>query len=148
MAKSNFIFGARANTFLRASLFSGIGLFIAASAFAQSERRPSMGRIAPSPSLKHYLANLPEVDVDLYVGKIVRKDGDYVIVNVMSPSSVPNRQPVYYACDVKMRPTSILEYAGISHRSCATFKTASGTAITGDTVMVKYAAPKKEEKQQ
>jgi hypothetical protein len=48
---------------------------------------------------------------------------------------------MYYACDSKMTPTAILENINIAHRSCATFKTKSGTTLVGDTVMVKYFAP-------
>ena len=38
--------------------------------------------------MRQYLENLPQQDIDLYVGKIVRKDGDFVIVSIMSPSVV------------------------------------------------------------
>ena len=80
-------------------------------------------------------------DIDAYIGKVVRIDGEYVIVAVSSPSKIKDRVPMYYACDSKMTPTAILENINIAHRSCATFKTKSGTTLVGDTVMVKYFAP-------
>ena len=118
-----------------------VSIFFTTQSSAQSTRRGLGQRVAPSPAMRQYLKNLPQKDIDLYVGKIVRKDGDYVIVSVMSPNVVKDRIPMYYACDSKMTPTAILENINIAHRSCATFKTKSGTTLVGDTVMVKYFAP-------
>ena len=129
---------------LRAAFFCLLSLALVPAADAQSTRRGLGKRVAPSPALRQYLANLPERDIDLYVGRIVRKDGDIAIVNIMSPSTVRDRTPLYYACDSKMTPTAVLESAGASHRSCAAFKIVSGDALVGDVVMVKYFAPKKE----
>ncbi len=132
--------------FLRALFFCLLCCAAAESALSQSVRRGLTGRVAPSPAMRQYLEHLPQKEMDFYVGRIVRKDGDTVIVNIMSPSTVRDRAPMYYACDVKMRPTAILKYAKISHRSCAAFTVESGTALVGDVVMVKYLAPEKDEK--
>lgn len=120
-----------------------VALMVAAPAevFGQSARRKLTGRVAPSPSMRQYLANPPHKDIDLYVGRIVRKDGEFVIVSVTSPNAVRGRTPMYYACDAKMNPTAILQNMKVSHRSCSTFKTLSGTALVGDVVMVKYLSP-------
>ena len=121
-------------------------IFISESS-ARSIKRGIASHTAPrteSPIIQKYLEQLPQQkDIDLYVGKIVRQDGDYVIVSIMSPNVIKDRIPMYYACDSKMTPTAILENINISHRSCATFKTKSGTALVGDIVMVKYFAPEK-----
>ena len=129
---------------LCAILFCGIVAFVA-DLSAQSARRGLGRRVAPSPAMRQYLDSLPQKDIDLYVGKIVRKDGEFVIVSIMSPNTVKDRIPMYYACDSKMTPTAILENINVAHRSCATFKTKSGTALVGDTVMVKYFAPEKKD---
>ena len=63
---------------------------------------------------------------------------------MLSRNPVKGRAPVYYACDIEMRPTAILQSDGIVHRACASFKTVSGTALVGDVVMVKYPAPEEE----
>ena len=125
--------------FLRALFFCLLCCAATEPALAQSIRRGLTGRVAPSPAMRQYLENLPQKDMDFYVGRIVRKDGDTVIVNIMSPSTVRDRAPMYYACDVKMRPTAILKYAKISHRSCAAFtvensKTSPGTSDPGVAV--------------
>lgn len=138
-------FASRTGISLCATFFCSLALLLAcADAHAQSSRWKLTGRVAQSPSMRQYLSNLPQKDIDLYVGKIVRKDGEFVIVNVMSPSTVKDRVPMYYACNAQMQPTAILQNMKISHRACATFKTVSGTAIVGDTVMVKYFAPNRE----
>ena len=80
-----------------------------------------------APSVEAYKASLPEKDIDLFIGKIIRKDSDNVIVYVMStPNKIPDRVTLYYACDQKMRPTAILENLNIIHK-------------------VKYIAPQKPE---
>ena len=123
----------------------GFITLFASDLYAQSTRRGLGRRVSQSPVMRQYLENLPQQDIDLYVGKIIRKDGDFVIVSIMSPSVVKGRIPMYYACDSQMTPTAILENINVSHRSCATFKTKSGTALVGDIVMVKYFAPEKKE---
>ena len=121
--------------------------------FARGGRRGSrgavgaarlVGRTAESPSIRRLAEAAPQKDIDLYVGRIVEKHGEHVIVNVLSRNSVKGRAPVYYACDIEMRPTAILQSDGIVHRACASFKTVSGTALVGDVVMVKYPAPEEE----
>jgi hypothetical protein len=99
-----------------------------------------------APSVEAYKASLPEKDIDLFIGKIIRKDSDNVIVYVMStPNKIPDRVTLYYACDPKMRPTAILENLNIIHKACAAFKVVQGSAMLGDVVMVKYIAPQKPE---
>ncbi len=127
-----------------AAIFCLIAIFASTAVNAQSARRGLSAKRTQSLAMKHYLKNLPLEDIDLYVGKVIRKDGEYVIVKIMSPNVVKDRIPMYYACDNQMSPTAILENINISHRSCATFKTQSGTALVGDTVMVKYFAPEEE----
>lgn len=121
------------------SLAAGVG-----EVAAQSARRGLVGRTAESPSIRRLAEAAPQKDIDLYVGRIVEKHGEHVIVNVLSRNSVKGRAPVYYACDIEMRPTAILQSDGIVHRACASFKTVSGTALVGDVVMVKYPAPEEE----
>lgn len=142
--KKNFF--ARAIFILCALAFCGLE-----NGHAQSMRRSltSPRLVSPnsdSPAVEAYKASLPEKDIDLFIGKIIRKDGDNVIVYVMStPSKIPNRVTLYYACDQKMRPTAILENLNIIHKACAAFKVVQGSAMLGDVVMVKYIAPKKTE---
>ena len=94
----------------------------------------------PKPELKLKDINA-QSDIDVYIGKIVRIDGEYAIVAVSSPSKIKDRVPMYYACDSKMTPTAILENINVAHRSCATFKVRNGKVLIGDIVMVKYFAP-------
>ena len=109
----------------------------------QSARRKLYNRVAPSPSLKLLSESAPEVDFDFYVGRVVRKDGEYVVVNIVSHNKIAGRPPIYYGCDIEMCPTSILSGTGISHKACASFKIESGEARVGDVVMVKYPAPER-----
>ena len=121
------------------SLAAGVG-----DVAAQSARRGLVGRTAESPSIRRLAEAAPQKDIDLYVGRVVEKHGEHVIMNVLQRNSVKDRTPVYYACDIEMRPTAILQSDGIVHRACASFKTVSGTALVGDVVMVKYPAPEEE----
>lgn len=119
-------------------------LLCASFADAQSVRRKLTDRVAPSPSLRAYVDSMQKRDIDIFVGRVVRVDGEYAIVYVMSPSVIRERVPVYYACDERMRPTALLQNQKISHRACSTFKVSKGEVRIGDTVMVKYLAPKSE----
>ncbi len=101
----------------------------------------SVGKIAPSPALVRYSELRPERDIDMFLGKIIMKNDDTVYVYISSPVKLPARTPLYYACDPKMRPTSILSPTGMRHKACAVFKIKEGEAIVGDSVMVKYLAP-------
>ncbi len=116
---------------------------LAPKVLAQSTRRGL--KRSQTLAMKLYIASQPQKDIDLYLGRIVRKDGDYVIVTITSPNVIKDRVPMYYACDKKMMPTAILESPEFKHRSCAVFKTQSGKPLVGDTVMVKYLAPKEED---
>ena len=94
---------------------------------------------APSPTRRARRLNPPpERDIDVYLGKVVRKD---ITTNFRSP----DRKAIFFGCDTSMTPTSILKPTGITHRNCAAFEIAEGDAIVGDSVMAKYLAPKKEE---
>ncbi len=119
-----------------------IAILSPSTADAQSTRRGL--KRSQTLAMKQFLANQPLKDIDLYLGRVVRKDGDYVIVNITSPNVIKDRIPMYYACDQKMTPTAILESLQFKHRACALFKTQSGDALVGDVVMVKYLAPVKE----
>lgn len=112
---------------------------------AQSVRRKLTDRVAPSPAMRALIESMPERDIDLYLGRIVRIDDEYAIVHVASSATVKNRAAVYYACDVTMTPTAILENMRVSHRACSTFRVVNGEARVGDTVMVKYLAPEKDD---
>ena len=82
----------------------------------------------------------------MYLGKIVRKDGNVAIVNIVTNFRSPDRKAVFFGCDISMTPTSILKPLGITHRTCAAFEVSEGSATVGDLVMVKYFAPEKEDK--
>ncbi len=135
----------------RAIILCALIFFETSAAPAQSMRRSltSPRLVSPNsdaPSVEAYKESLPEKDVDLFVGKIIRKDADKVIVYVMStPARIPDRTPLYYACDAKMRPTAVLENLNIIHKACAAFQVSQGSVMLGDVVMVKYIAPKKTE---
>lgn len=101
---------------------------------------------APSPTHRARRLNPPlERDIDVYLGKVVRKDGNIIIVNITTNFRSPDRKAIFFGCDTSMTPTSILKPTGITHRSCAAFEIAEGDAIVGDSVMAKYLAPKKDE---
>ncbi len=137
--KKSFLKTLHANYLMRACFFCVICSLLSTQIYAQSARRKLSGRVAMSPTIRQHIQNYElQRDIDLYVGKIVRIDGNYAIVNVSSPNKIANRQPMYYACDIKMVPTAILENANVSHRTCVTFKIINGTALVGDTVMVRY----------
>ncbi len=119
-----------------------IAIFFPSTADAQSTRRGL--KRSQTLAMKQFLASQPLKDIDLYLGRVVRKDGDFVIVNITSPNVIKDRIPMYYACDQKMIPTAILESLQFKHRSCALFKTQSGEVLVGDVVMVKYLAPVEE----
>ena len=146
MRKNKKIFNARTIFLVCAFVFCGLGI-----AYPQSMRRSltSSRMVSPNsdaPSVEAYKASLPEKDIDLFIGKIIRKDSDNVIVYVRStPNKIPDRVTLYYACDQKMRPTAILENLNIIHKACAAFKVVQGSAMLGDVVMVKYIAPQKPE---
>ena len=108
----------------------------------------SMRRDIDAPSPTHRARRLnppPERDIDVYLGKVVRKDGNVIIVNITTNFRSPDRKAIFFGCDTSMTPTSILKPTGITHRNCAAFEIAEGDAIVGDSVMAKYLAPKKEE---
>lgn len=108
----------------------------------------SMRRDIDAPSPTHRARRLnppPERDIDVYLGKVVRKDGNVIIVNITTNFRSPDRKAIFFGCDTSMTPTSILKPTGIIHRNCAAFEIAEGDAIVGDSVMAKYLAPKKEE---
>lgn len=135
---------AHAN-FLRALLVS----IFAAAIFATTASALSMRRSlnAPSPTHRARILNPPpERDIDAYLGKIVRKDGDIVIVNITTNFRSPDRKAVFFGCDANLTPTSILQPLGITHKNCAAFRVVEGTAIVGDGAMVKYFAPEKANK--
>ncbi len=107
----------------------------------QSAHRKLYNRVAPSPSLKLSAEAAEELDFDFYIGRIVRSDGKYVVVNIASNSKISGRFPIYYGCDAGMRPTSILSNTGVSHKTCTSFKVERGEARVGDVVMAKFPAP-------
>ncbi len=144
--KSNFSKFARVAIMLCALVFLGGDMLFA----QQSSRRKIYGRVAPSPSQRLRAEAAAEFDskrdFDFYAGRIVRKNGEYVIVQMALHSKIAGRAPIYYACDVKMRPVSILSPSGINHRACVAFKIERGDASVGDVVMVKFPAPERDEK--
>ena len=116
---------------LRAYLCAGFVFACAAMLFAQTANAQSMrrGLNAPSPTKRARIINPPpERDIDVYLGKIIRRDGNIIIVNITTNFR-----------------TSILKPTGITHLSCAAFEIAEGDALVGDFVMAKYFAPEKEE---
>lgn len=115
----------------------------AGDALAQSTRfykGPRMERVPESVILER-----ESKDFDFYLGRIVRRDADAVIVHITGspPRNLRSRPAIFYALDEKMRAIAVLEDGGNAFRNCATFKIARGDAKRGDIVMVKYLAPKK-----
>ena len=128
----------------RAALVFALAAALSPAADAVSMRR---GLDAPSPTRRARRLNPPpERDIDVYLGKIVRKDGNVAIVNIVTNFRSPDRKAVFFGCDVSMTPTSILRPLGITHRTCAAFEISEGSAAVGDSVMVKYCAPEKDDK--
>ncbi len=112
-------------------------------ALAQSTRfykGPRMERVPES-----VIRERESRDIDFYLGRIVRRDADAVIVHITGspPRNLRGRAAIFYALDEKMRAIAVLEDGGNAFRNCATFKIARGDAKRGDIVMVKYLAPKK-----
>ncbi len=129
---------------LRVFFLSAITIgIITISANAQSMRR---NLTAPSPTQKaRALKPIPEKDIDVYLGRIVRIEKNIVFVNISTSAKPPsNRTAIFFSCDASFAPASILEPLGIRHRNCVAFKVIEGTAALGDAVSVKYLAPKKE----
>ena len=110
----------------------------AAELGAQSVRRKSVNTIAPSPSMRQYLESLPKEDIDLYFGRVIGVGDGVAYVLVSSPTKMRGRIPVYYACDMAMRPTAILSDMRLAHKNCAAFKIENGSVEKGDSVMVKH----------
>ena len=128
----------------RAALAFALAAALSPAADAVSMRR---GIDAPSPTRRARRLNPPpERDLDVNLGKIVRKDGNVAIVNIVTNFRSPDRKAVFFGCDVSMTPTSILRPLGITHRTCAAFEISEGSAALGDSVMVKYFAPEKDDK--
>lgn len=133
---------------LRAYLCAGFAFTCAAMLFTQTANAQSMrrGLNAPSPTKRARIINPPpERDIDVYLGKVIRRDGNIIIVNITTNFRSPDRKVVFFGCDATLKPTSILKPTGITHLSCAAFEIAEGDALVGDSVMAKYFAPEKEE---
>lgn len=126
----------------RAAAVFALAAALSPAADAVSMRR---GIDASSPTRRARRLNPPpERDIDVYLGKIVRRDGNVAIVNIATNFRSPDRKAVFYGCDLSMTPTSILKPLGITHRTCAAFEISEGSAAVGDSVMAKYFAPEKE----
>lgn len=122
-------------------------IFFASAQFseAQSTRASKAPRLERVPEwVQKERAEAELRDVDVFIGRVVRKDGNKIIVHITGNTvrGMENRIPLFYAVDTRMRPIAILEDKGVSHKSCATFTIAEGDAKKGDTVRVKYIVKK------
>ncbi len=84
------------------------------------------------------IEKLNVLDFDVRFGKVVKIQDNIAFVQISSKLLERSSVPIFFACDIRMRPVARLETMNVGYRDCFLFKILEGTPQQHDTVVARY----------
>ena len=78
------------------------------------------------------------LDFDIRFGKVVKIQDDVAFVQISSKLLERESTPIFFACDIRMRPVARLETMNTGFRDCFLFKITEGSPQQNDIVVARY----------
>ena len=78
------------------------------------------------------------LDFDIRFGKVVKVQDDVAFVQISSKLLERETTPIFFACDIRMRPVARLETMNTGFKDCFLFKITEGSPQQNDIVIARY----------